>query len=64
MKLINEAAGDDQFNAHMDKIQQAIINLEKLMATDFVPVQSQVNMVSSAEKDLAKLVETMVAKRK
>lgn len=64
MKLINEAAGDDQFNAELDKIQQAIIKLEKLMKTDFVPVQSQVNAIKTAEADLDKLAETMTAKRK
>ena len=64
MKLITEAAGDDQFNAHMDKIQQAIVKLENLMASDFVPVGSQVNMVELASSDLAKIAKSMIDKRK
>ena len=64
MTLISEAAADDQFNSQMDKVQQAIINLEALLKTDFVPVQSQVRMVEVAQDDLAALVKIMADKRK
>lgn len=64
MTLISEAAADDQFNSQMDKVQQAIIKLEVLMKTDFVPVQSQVRMVEVAQDDLAALVKIMADKRK
>jgi hypothetical protein len=64
MTLISEAAADDQFNSQMDKVQQAIIKLEALLKTDFVPVQSQVRMVEAAQDDLAALVKIMADKRK
>jgi hypothetical protein len=64
MTLISEAAADDQFNSQMDKVQQAIIKLEALLKTDFVPVQSQVRMVEVAQDDLAALVKIMADKRK
>lgn len=64
MTLISEAAADDQFNTQMDKVQQAIIKLEALLKTDFVPVQSQVRMVEVAQDDLAALVKIMADKRK
>ena len=62
MKLISEAAQDDQFNKQMDKIQQAIIKLEKL-ALEFShdgsngvkPVQSQKSMLNAAVGDLQKI---------
>lgn len=64
MTLISEAAADDQFNSQMDKVQQAIIKLEALLKTDFVPVQSQVRMVEVVKDDLAALVKIMADKRK
>lgn len=64
MTLISEAAADDQFNSQMDKVQQAIIKLEALLKTDFVPVQSQVRMVEVVQDDLAALVKIMADKRK
>lgn len=59
MNLLQEADLDGQFNAQMDKIQQAIIKLEKLAqqfnSTKHWPVASQVRMLDTASKDLDKL---------
>lgn len=56
MKLINEASADDQFNAQMDKIQQAIVKLENLVqGGKFEPLASQIMMVDVAASDLVKL---------
>lgn len=59
MKLIQEAALDDQFNTQMDKIQQAIIKLEALAQSfnkeQHWPVRTQVRMLEVASKDLDKL---------
>jgi hypothetical protein len=63
MKLLNEASVDDQFNVQMNKIQQAIIKLEKL-ALDFGdggtrPVKSQQTALSAAASDLKKIEAMM-----
>jgi hypothetical protein len=63
MTLLKEASIDDQFNAQMDKIQQAIIKLEKL-ALGFgeggtKPVRSQRAMLNAAASDLKKIEAMM-----
>lgn len=58
MKLITEAALDDQFNAQMIKVQDAVIKLEKL-AEKFDkttrPVASQISALKAAASDFTKL---------
>lgn len=56
MKLLTEASIDDQFNIQMNKIQQAIIKLEKI-ALGFgeggaKPIASQKNALAAASQDL------------
>ena len=66
MKLLQEADIDDQFNQHMDKIQQAIIKLEQLAAKfdkAHYPVGSQVRALEAAAQDLGKLAKSLQAKR-
>ncbi len=63
MKLLNEASVDDQFNVQMNKIQQAIIKLEKL-ALGFgdggvKPVKSQQTALAAAASDLKKIEAMM-----
>lgn len=62
-KLLAEAAIDDQFNVQMNKIQQAIIKLEKI-ALGFgdggeKPVRTQQIALSSAASDLKKIEAMM-----
>ena len=56
-KLLKEAAIDDRFNVQMNRIQQAIIALEKL--TDELvqagPVGSQRTALQAAASDLKRL---------
>jgi hypothetical protein len=63
MKLISEAAIDDQFTVHIGKIQKAIAELEKL-APKFkengtAPVRSQRMALEVAAEDLNKLKTIM-----
>ena len=59
MKLLAEATIDDQFNVQMGKIQQAIIELEKIAETfskgDATPVASQKAALNAASQDLLKV---------
>lgn len=63
MKLLNEASLDDQFNVQMDKIQQAIIKLEKIADAfrrdALAPVQSQQRALNTAAYDLEKIEALM-----
>lgn len=66
--LLHEASVDDQFNVQMDKIQQAIIKLEKI-ALNFdpspqygkglKPVRTQKTMLDAASQDLIKIRNMM-----
>jgi hypothetical protein len=63
MKLLNEASIDDQFNTQMNKIQLAIMKLEKL-ALGFgdggvKPVKSQQSALADAASDLKKIEAMM-----
>jgi hypothetical protein len=63
MTLLTEASIDDQFNTQMDKIQQAIIKLEKI-ALGFgdggeKPVRTQRTMLNAAASDLKKIEAMM-----
>lgn len=60
MKLLQEAALDDQFNVQLSKIQEAIIKLEKLAGSfnkqQHWPVRTQIRGLEVAQKDLENLV--------
>jgi hypothetical protein len=61
--LLSEASIDDQFNTQMDKIQRAIIKLEKI-ALGFgdggeKPVRTQRAMLNTAASDLKKIEAMM-----
>jgi len=63
MKLLNEAALDDQFNTQMGKIQAAVEKLEKI-APGFgdggvPPVRSQRAALEAAIRDLTKIKAMM-----
>lgn len=63
MKLINEAALDDQFNVQVGKIQDAIAKLEKIGLNygtgGLKPVQSQKSALTHAIDDLKKVQAMM-----
>lgn len=67
MKLITEAALDDQFNVQMGKIQDAIKKLQDLSKkfdrSMHMPVRSQVTALNTASKDLETLAMVLGALR-
>jgi len=62
-QLLKEATTDDRFNAHLSKLQDAIIGLEKT-SKDFSPryprpVKSQLAGIEVAIADLEKVRKTL-----
>lgn len=61
LTAINESKGDDKFNKHLSKIQDAIQALENLELES--PVVSQVNSLMVASTDLSNLAKKLEKQR-
>jgi hypothetical protein len=63
MKLLNEAQVDDEFNRNMQKIQDAVIALEKLLPRfkETKPVRTQFRACDVAAEDLQRLSKRLQA---